>query len=175
MIVVGRICQDKGLTEISDIVRRLADTAPEIRFLFVGPVEDPKAAEQLRQLESVGSVSHVDFVSDVVPYFALADVHLFLSHREGFGNVAIEAAAMGVPTIAFDVVGIRDSVAEGISGWRFAFRDTAAVADAIQRFCNGELGGRQSSIDARKWAIEQFDQKKVWNAYADFYGLRTDL
>lgn len=173
VIVVGRMCRDKGLTEIADVVRRLTDAARRIQFLFVGPIEDPEAARQLQQMEAAGSVSHVDFVSDVVPYFALADLHLFLSHREGFGNVAIEAAAMGVPTIAFDVVGVRDSVAKGISGWRFAFGDTAAVADAIRRFCDGALGSYQFSIDCRKWAIEQFDQRKVWAAYADFYGLRT--
>jgi glycosyltransferase involved in cell wall biosynthesis len=172
VIVVGRLCRDKGLTEIADVVQRLADTASNIHFLLVGPVEDSEAAEQLQQLKGAGSVSHVDFVSDVVPYFALADVHLFLSHREGFGNVAIEAAAMGVPTIAFDVVGIRDSVAEGISGWRFPFGDTAAVADALRRFFDGALGVHQSPIDCRRWAIEQFNQKKVWESYAAFYELR---
>src|SRR5690606_2206871 len=109
VIVVGRICRDKGLIEIADVVKRLADAAPTICFFLMGPVEDPEAAEQLQQLKAAGSAIHVDFVSDVAPYFALANLHLFLSHREGFGNVAIEAAAMGVPTIAFDVVGIRDS------------------------------------------------------------------
>jgi len=39
------------------------------------------------------------------------------AHHEGWGTVVMEAAAASVPTIAFDVAGVRDSVLDGISGY----------------------------------------------------------
>lgn len=169
VLVVGRICRDKGLAEISDVAERVAASKLGIRFVFVGPTEGAEADEQLKRLIATGSAIHVNFTQDVVPYFALADIHLFLSHREGFGNVAIEAAAMGIPTIAFDVVGIRDSVAEGISGHRFPFGDTASVASAILNLCGDRESISQRFDDARQWAAASFSQKYVWSNYADFY------
>ena len=41
-----------------------------------------------------------------------AHVHLFCSHREGWGLVVSEAAAMGTPSIGYDAPGVRDSIAD---------------------------------------------------------------
>lgn len=170
--IVGRINPDKGISEVAQVIRRVGihdKRKRRIRFLFIGRVEGAEAQGQLDRLIRDGSAIHVDFTPDIAVYMALADVHLFLSHREGFGNVAIEAAAMGIPTVAFDVVGIRDSVLEGISGWRFAFGDTDAVSAKLAELASGD-GAEQSLQDtARSWAVENFAQEQVWQRYADFY------
>jgi phosphatidylinositol alpha-1,6-mannosyltransferase len=50
---------------------------------------------------------------------------------EGFGMVAIEAAAHGVPTIAFSVGGIPDAVLEGRSGWLVPAGDYRQFAERV--------------------------------------------
>jgi len=42
----------------------------------------------------------------------LAHIHVFTSHREGWGLVVSEAAAMGTPSVGYDVPGVRDSIAD---------------------------------------------------------------
>ena len=51
---------------------------------------------------------------DIQDFYAAADIFAFPSHREGFGNVAIEASAMEVPVIGFDVIGCRESISNNI-------------------------------------------------------------
>lgn len=169
VIIVGRICHDKGINEIQEVANLLSDIKSKIKLVFVGDPEDAQASTILRNLVASGIAIHVGTVDNVVPFFALADVHLFLSHREGFGNVAIEAAAMGIPTLAFNVVGVLDSVSEGVTGYRFPFGDTEAVARAIRSMRTRPDFGRQAFVGARPWVIERFSQERVWRQHLDFY------
>lgn len=167
VLVVGRVCSDKGLNEIAQVAERLAGSAA--RLVLVGPPEGESASVRLEQLVASKKVRHVPFTPEVASYFALADVHLFLSHREGFGNVAIEAAAMGVPTIAFDVVGVRDSVEHGVSGIRVPFGDVEAVLAALQQMIDDPARARLRFARARQWALDRFARERVWEIYASYY------
>lgn len=169
LLTAGRICQDKGINEIIEVANFVAEQAPQVRFVMLGSVEDEKAFERLSELRARGIVIHVGFVSDMASYFALADIHLFLTHREGFGNVAIEAAAMGVPTIAFDVVGVRDSVVEGVSGLLFQRGDSASVAHTIVKSIQEPELMRAQFAGSREWAIQNFSKEHVWDKYKDYY------
>ena len=167
VLVVGRICADKGLAEIAQVAELMAGSSA--RLVLVGPPEGTAAAASLKRLVASGLVRHVPFTPDVVSYFALADVHLFLSHREGFGNVAVEAAAMGVPTIAFDVVGVRDSVKDGVSGVRVPFGDVDAIMAALRTMMEDPERTRKRFASGRQWAIERFSREQVWARFAEFY------
>ena len=167
VLVVGRVCSDKGLDEIAQVAESL--TGSGARLVLVGPPEGESATARLGQLVESKMVRHVPFTTDVASYFALADVHLFLSHREGFGNVAIEAAAMGVPTIAFDVVGVRDSVEHGVSGIRVPFGDVEAVVAALREMMQHPERTQQRFVAARQWAIDRFARERVWATYARYY------
>lgn len=167
-VIVGRINLDKGLTEIIDVITRVHSQNQRCCFLFIGQLENAEVQHQVESLIASGSALYVDFTPNVELYMALADLHVFLSHREGFGNVAIEAAALGVPTIAFDVVGVRDSVAQGISGWRFPFGDTEAVAGKILELAANTTTTGELCNYARPWAVEHFSQAKVWQHYLNY-------
>jgi len=166
-LVVGRICSDKGLNELAQVAERMAGT--RLRLVLVGSPEGDPIKMQLEELVATRGVRHVSFTTEVASYFALADVHLFLSHREGFGNVAIEAAAMGVPTIAFDVVGVRDSVENGVSGIRVPFGDVDAVVVELHKLMQDARHGQGNFTSARQWVEARFARERVWAAYADFY------
>ncbi|WNL42933.1 glycosyltransferase [Halomonas sp. PAMB 3264] len=164
VLTVGRISMEKGLAEMEALTKRAAQSTENIRFVMVGPVE-AGCESVLTRIQTIGNVSHVGFTDDVSAYFAIANVHLFLTHREGFGNVAIEAAVMGVPTIGFDVVGVRDSVAEGVSGVRVPFGDVETVWQHIERMRRNPKETEQIYSNARQWALENFDQNHVWELF----------
>ena len=80
-------------------------------------------------------------------------VHLNTSQGEGWGLCVLEAAALGVPTVAFDVDGLRDAVRDGETGW--LVRDGEQLADVVGRAVR-ELDdpARREQIAAacRSWA-----------------------
>jgi len=166
--VVGRICVDKGILDFVKIATSLP--AGVFKLLLVGTPDDDFSQATVSQLlvscPDVRHVSHTDRVDEI---FCVSDVHLFLSHREGFGNVAAEAAACGVPTIAYDVVGVRDSVAEGISGLRFPKGATDSIVA-----CLIDAEGRRAAFadrfaGCREWVRDNFSREVVWSGYLSVY------
>ena len=164
--VVGRICADKGLKDIGDIAASLIDE--NIYFIFIGDFEDDIGKRIVDRITSEGKGVYIPANPEVHEVFQCADLHLFLSYREGFGSVAIEAASCGIPTFAYDVVGVKDSVKDGVSGQKLPLRDTIAVTSAIRQAA-ADIDFNRKYPKAREWAIEHFEQKALWQRYLDFY------
>src|SRR5690242_18632408 len=80
-------------------------------------------------------------------------LHLNTSQGEGWGLCVLEAAALGVPTVAYDVEGLRDAVRDGETGW--LVKDGEQLADVVERAAK-ELAdsGRREQVAARcrDWA-----------------------
>jgi len=112
---------------------------------------------------------HLEHTNELATLFAMSNIHLFLSHREGFGNVAIEAAAASIPTIAYDVVGIRDSVEDGVTGIRVPFGDIAAVVRILDDAARRPVNFTAKFSAAAHWASQNFSQREVWQRYLYFY------
>ena len=165
-LIVGRICHDKGLLELVQLAKALA--ARDIVFVVVGSVE-PGNEAAASELFSKHNVRHIPFTADAPRYFAMADVHLLLSHREGFGNVAVEAASCGVPTIAFDVVGVKDSVAEGVSGLRVPRGDMDAVKALLEVALQDRYAFRGRFSGAREWMQGVYASERTWESFLEFF------
>ncbi len=80
-------------------------------------------------------------------------LHLNTSQGEGWGLCVLEAAALGVPTVAYDVEGLRDAVRDGETGW--LVKDGEQLADVVDRALKelSEPGRRRAIASAcRQWA-----------------------
>lgn len=173
IIMIGRICYDKGIFDLTKLIELIKDLPLEL--ILVGKVEDEKSQFELDYiLKNYDFVKYIPYTTEPVRYFQNADLHLFLSHREGFGNVALEAASCNVPTFAYDVIGVKDSVQGNISGLRFAFQDVESIAKAIQYAVQNPQEFNDQFSNSREWAVNNFDQNKVWKNYLDFYQKITE-
>jgi len=151
MLYVGRITPRKGLLYfVNEILPKIIQVVPEAVLVVVG--DDPTNAlmsikgEYARvkiALKEKGLEAGVRFLGCCADkelenaYFA-ADVLVFPVQEqqndiEGFGMVALEAAAHGLPTIAFSVGGVPDAVGNGC-GKLIAPGDTVAYAKAVIEF-----------------------------------------
>ncbi|WP_151984763.1 glycosyltransferase [Acinetobacter radioresistens] len=168
IVMMGRICHDKGIFDLTKLIELIKDLPLEL--ILVGKVEDEGSQFELDYiLKNYDFVKYIPHTTEPVSYFQLADLHLFLSHREGFGNVALEAASCNVPTFAYDVTGVKDSVQDNISGLKFAFQDIESIAEAIRNAVENPQKFKSQFSNSRDWAIKNFEQKKVWNNYLNFY------
>lgn len=167
ILVVGRIAPDKGISQVFDLARRLSDLG-QIRFLFVGGVEDQRLGEQVSGSQDPRIRWHPP-TREAEKLYQLADLHLLLSSREGLPNVALEAAATGVPTFAWDVVGVRDAVSDGITGKLFGFGDMDALEAAVRAAARAPATLRAQYVSARPLVAKRFPQDGVWRSYADIF------
>ena len=160
LVWVGRLVKHKRVELLLPLAERLRsrDDGMVIDVVGRGP-EAQSLANAIRARDLGGQVRLGGFLTEVDKRAVVggAVLHLNTSSGEGWGLCVLEAAALGVPTVAFDVDGLRDSVLDGRTGW--LVRDGEQLADVVERALK-ELSDpvRRAAIAAacREWAA-QFD------------------
>ena len=134
VIFLGRINRDKGVLDLAMAFTRLAAKRKNIELLLVGAEEDVAYAT-LREICGISSrlLHHVNYTPCPERYMAAADVLCLPSYREGFGQVIIEAASTGLPSVCSRIYGITDAVVNGRTGLLFPPGDINALTVALER------------------------------------------
>ena len=127
---VGRLVAHKRAELLLPVAQRLAGSGLTLDVIGHGPAEAPLAAAA-RGLG--GTLRLHGFVPEARKRELVAGslVHLNTSQGEGWGLCVLEAAALGVPTVAFDVPGLRDAIWDGRTGW--LVRDGETIEDVTER------------------------------------------
>lgn len=162
---VGRLVREKGMGEYLAAAQSIARSAAEPPvFVVVGPSDNGKAdalqRREVREAELAG-VKFLGMREDMPDLYAAMDIFVLATYREGFPRSVMEAAAMGVPTVATDVRGCRQAVRHGETGLLVTPRDPASLETAIRLLlCDSDLRTRMSTA-ATQLAREEFDQQRV--------------
>ncbi len=178
MLSVGRLTTRKGLKEfVEQALPIIVQQVPEATLVIVG--EAPKnslgagiqSREEIEQAAAQQGVSeHIKFLgvitdkAQLATAYEAADVHVFPvrhipSDPEGFGMVAIEAAAHGLPTVAFATGGIVDAVAHWQSGYLVEKNNYAQLAEQTVNALNNPLTGQVTVEFAQNFAWDKFGIK----------------
>ena len=182
LLSVGRLTTRKGLREfVEKALPSILKAQPNTILVVVG--EAPKnslgartqSVESIKkQAEKVGVAKHVKFlgvISDreqLATAYEASDVHVFPVRHipddpEGFGMVAIEAAAYGLPTVAFATGGIVDALSHGKSGYLIEKNNYLALSDHVVYLLKNPKKKEDSQAFARKFSWQIFG-KNVLNA-----------
>jgi glycosyltransferase involved in cell wall biosynthesis len=120
LLYVGRIAAEKNLPALMAAYQEARRLAPRARLVFVG--EGPLRRElQARHPETVFAGARSG--EELARHYASADVFLFPSLTETYGNVTLEAMASGLAVVAFDYAAAAEMIEHGASGVLAAWGD----------------------------------------------------
>jgi glycosyltransferase involved in cell wall biosynthesis len=117
-------------------------------------------------------VRHVGRLFDeesLVALYSAADVFVAPSLQDNLPNTVLEAAACGLPAVAFDVGGMSDLIDPGETGWLAAPGDVASLTEALLAAVRDERWRAAASRAARLLAEQRFSQAVVAQAHARLY------
>lgn len=131
---VTRFHPVKGIRYLVDAFARLSRQYPRVRLILVGQgPEEERLHRQVRELGVEDRVIFAGFQRDVQRFVKLFSVSVVPSLEEGFGLVALESLALGVPVVASRLGGLPDVVAHEQTGLLVEPADPDAIAAAIAR------------------------------------------
>lgn len=178
LLIVGRLTKRKGVLEfIENVMPNLASQFPHIVCVVIGgepagalSAKDDVSDKMRNRIKELGLSSHVMLLGQIddgllrAAYFA-ADLMVFPildlpGDVEGFGMVAVESAAHGLPTIAFSVGGVPDAVSSGESGWLIPAGDYDLMSRKISSFLTEE-----SERDHLRASCRRFSEKFSWDKF----------
>jgi len=137
---VARLAAQKAPEQFVRACAAVARRRPAVHFLLVGL--GPLQGRVDREVAKAGltgrfhQIPHFRNAAAVMPQF---DVLVLLSRYEGGPYVPLEAMRAGVPVVLSDVVGNRDTVESGVTGFLVPFGDAAGAATAIVRLLDDRL------------------------------------
>jgi glycosyltransferase involved in cell wall biosynthesis len=171
MTFIGRLTRDKGIPELMESFLQLDKQFDDLRLLLAGCFEDqdPLPASTRKCL---GTHPHVIFagpVKDTPAYYAMADIVVLPSHREGLPNVILEAKAAGKPVVGASVTGIVDVVADGETGLLFPAGDVSALTDALIRLVTDKALATKLAVSGQEQVKRDFQQEQIWEALHQAY------
>lgn len=146
VVHVGRVAAEKNLDLAIRAFRALQELRPDARFVWVG--EGPRLAA-IRDANPDFVYCGLQRGEALARHFASADLFLFPSLSETFGNVTLEAMASGVATVAYRYGAAAEHLRHGRHGAAIAPHDEAAFIAAACRLSLEDRSRRGMGAHAR--------------------------
>lgn len=169
-IFLARKSVVKGIFELIESFAKVA-FLPNVKLLFIGPDESNGLLEELltRHSDIAEKIISLDIVKNHEKYLAVSDVLCLPSSSEGFGSIVIEAAALGVPSIGFDIVGLSDSIDNGNSGILVQFKDVDKFSEAMIELYNNSEYIEKLKYNSRNRVLKYFSADIIYSFQNEFY------
>ncbi len=169
LLYVGRIAPEKDLEVLMEAVRLLNRHGLKFRLLMVGDGPSRPKLEGQR-------IDNVIFCGyqrgqDLYALYASADIFVFPSVTETFGNVILEAMASGLPVVAAPNGGVEDNLLPGRNGLAFKAGDARDMAVQIEKLA-AQPEVRQILAQG---ALEHARSRNWDSILADFYQAMGEL
>lgn len=170
---LGRIVDRKGINELYRAFCKVYEKDENTCLFVVGPWEDEQISDKSlydKMKEHPGIV--LPGRTDSAPlYLSAMDVFMFPAWGEGFGNVVVQAADMGIAVIGSTGTGVCDAVSDGFNGINVPPKDIGKLTEAMLLLKDDvELRNKYAS-NGPVWG-QNFIPKRIWEGMDRIYKSR---
>lgn len=168
---VGRIIQRKGFIELFEAFTDIYKKDSNVKLIVCGrPYYDQISSDIIEKSKSHPGVIFTGLVpfDDVPLYMSLFDTFVLPAYWEGFGNVLIQAAAMGVPVISTNATGCKDAVLDGYNGELVRSKNVADLVKKIEKFRDRPSLRDVYGRNGIEWS-KNFEGRIIWDGMVKLF------
>lgn len=170
VITIGRVCEQKAPEVFAELAVRVRVDHPAAQFVWIGSGSGADGHDGEAVLRAAGvTVTGWLPPAELRGWLARATVYVQTSRWEGLPLSVIQAQAVGLPCVVTDVVGNRDAVVDGETG--FVAGDVDELAAHVELLLREPVLRRAVSQPARSAAERRFGRVRFRQALAQLYGL----
>jgi glycosyltransferase involved in cell wall biosynthesis len=164
---VGRLVLSKGHNFLFQAIKRIIEIRKNqpVKLLIIGDGKDKeKLSKYAEELNLEKNVIFTGYREDVEKLMALMDIFVLTSLREGLPRVLVQAAAVGIPAIAFNIDGVSEIIKDNYNGFLVIPRNVEQLTTKIIKYMdNKELillhGQKGREFVQGKWSIDSMVKK----------------
>jgi glycosyltransferase involved in cell wall biosynthesis len=169
---LGRIVDRKGINELYEVFCEMYQLNENLRLFLVGPFEISQIDDKslIQKIDNHPGIINYGRVKqeDVPGYILTMDVFVLPAWWEGFGNVLVQAAAMGIPVISTTGTGTIDAVSDRFNGILIPVKDKKKLHEAMSKLAEDESLRQQFGANGLVWA-KNFNREMIWQELHKIY------
>ena len=177
-VFVGRLVIDKGLRELVKAFDAISKNHKKVKLILMGPKENahnPKKRAMFHTINQNQKIITVGFQDDVRPYYAVSNVLMLPSYREGFPNAVLQAGAMGLPSIVSDISGCNEIIQQNENGIIIPPKNQEELEKAMVKLIEDHELRCRLKENARAMVTTRFDKNLVWEELKKEYNRLLQL
>ncbi|MFA6047654.1 MAG: glycosyltransferase family 4 protein [Parcubacteria group bacterium] len=173
ILCASRLSRRKGFDYVIDAFNKIHEKYPEARLVIAGGEgnAEEELKNQTKELKLENKITFTGFVTpntQFLKYYNAADVFVLPSLNEGMSNNMLEAMASGLPIIMTPTGGAEELIKDGVNGCIVRFKDSADIAEKLEKLINNPELCKKMGIESRKIA-EKMSWKSVAEKYYELY------
>jgi glycosyltransferase involved in cell wall biosynthesis len=164
---VGRLVEEKGLLDLFQAVRIVRESINNLKLLIIGTTDYAKKDAITPEMAQKYGISDLcvfaGLQEDMPLFYSLMDIFVLPAINEGIPRVAMEASAMGIPSILNNVRGCREVVRDGENGRLVPIKNIDVLSDAILDLLTDQQKANRMGMLSREKALREFDEQRVFD------------
>jgi glycosyltransferase involved in cell wall biosynthesis len=162
ILFLGRISPEKGISTFLKIIKEITNEGYNIKGLIVGQDEKNILKKYIKtNPDFYKYFKYFEYTLEPENFLNISDLVLIPSSREGFCQVAIEASACEVPVIGFNVIGLKDSIKNNVSGFLIEYNNYKNLKEKIKLFIENRNYKKVFGKKGREFVKLNFDKEIV--------------
>ena len=146
VLSVGSITKAKGVEDFCEVAKKFKDGS-NIKFIFIGTYNDQNYYKYIKNKYKKFVIFPGESF-DVSSFYKISDIFLFLSHRDSFGLVLVEAMYYKLPAIVWGVTGLSEVVTNNYNGYCCPFGKLNIVEKKLNYLLSNKIEYQRISINA---------------------------
>ena len=161
-LCLSRLLSEKGLREYASAARIVKNKFPSATFNLVGAKDTSPDAITLDEVNKWSEyINYKGSTNDVRSHIKNSHVYVLASYHEGIPRSTLEAMSMGRAVITTDAIGCKDTVENGINGFKVTVRSINELAEKMIWFIEHPEQVELMGIESRRIVVEKFDVQKI--------------